>query len=97
MESDREKDDREAREAMAVSVGSMGIAALRLQQALVRVLMAKDLLSADDAAVVYQYAADNCTDNPAKPELTNRMVSAAKDILLDLGEEILKEASQPKN
>ncbi len=97
MESDHEKDDREAREAMSVSIGSIGIAALRVQQAMIRVLMTKNLLTVDDAAVVYQYAADNCADNPAKPDLNRRAVAAAKVIILDLGEEILKEATQRKN
>jgi hypothetical protein len=97
MMTDHQEAEREAREAMSVSISSIGIAALRVQQAMIRVLMTKNLLTAEEAAVVYQYAADNCADNPAKPDLNRQAVAAAKTIILDLGEEILKEASQRKN
>jgi hypothetical protein len=97
MESDHERDDREAREAMSVSMSSLGIAALRVQQGLLRILMAKGILSAEDAAVVYQYAADQCADNPQKPDLNRRAVAAAREVVLDLGEALLKESSQAKH
>jgi hypothetical protein len=96
-ETKHQRREREAREVISVNISSLGISAIAIQQAIIRVLLAKGALSTEEVAVVFQYAADRCADNPQKPELNRRVAAAARQTILETGRSILDEASAPKH